>query len=270
MLPSILVSKTTFLSGFKESKTMRIKSTCNLLVAATAGALLMAAPAMAQQQGDWLFRIGGGYIATDTSNDNLVFEGAELDDFQIDVDDKLGLVFNLTYFLSPNWVIELLASAPFEHEIDGAGALASLGEIGDTKHLPPTLSLQYHFLPNRKIRPYVGAGLNYTLFFDDSVNDTLHGGVVATANGALGTDFSGGSTNLSIDDSFGLALQAGFDVDIATNWFLNFDVRYIQIGVDASLQTNTFDGAGNDVRLNSAIDVDIDPWVFSTAIGFRF
>ncbi|MDT8409613.1 MAG: OmpW family outer membrane protein [Wenzhouxiangellaceae bacterium] len=240
------------------------------LLAATALAAAMAAPAMAQEQGDWLFRVGAGYIATDTSNDDLVFEGNRLDNFRIDVDDQIGLVFDVTYFLSPHWGIELLASAPFEHDIDGEGALAGLNRIGETKHLPPTLSLQYHFLPNQTIRPYVGAGLNYTLFFDDSLNQRLHEGVVATANGALGTNFSGGKTSLDIDDSFGLGLQAGFDFDVTEKWFLNFNVRYIQIEVDADIRTRTFDPNGEAVRLDSNIDVDIDPWIFSSQVGFRF
>lgn len=248
---------------------MKTVSTRNLLAAAVLSAVA-AMPALAQEQGDWQFRIGLGYIAPDTSNDDLVFEGTTLDNFMIDVDDQLGVVFDLTYFLSPNWAVELLASTPFEHDIDGAGALGPLGKIGDTKHLPPTLSLQYHFSPNQTFRPYVGAGLNYTLFFDDSTNPGLHDGVVATANGALGTNFSGGSTNLSIDDSFGPALQAGFDVDVAENWFLNFNVRYIMIEADASLKTTTFDPSGLETVFRSNIDVDIDPFVFSTQIGFRF
>ncbi|MEX0916115.1 MAG: OmpW family outer membrane protein [Wenzhouxiangellaceae bacterium] len=240
------------------------------LLAASVLSLAAALPALAQERGDWQFRFGAGFIAPDTSNDNLVFEGTELDNFRIDVDDQIGFVFDLTYFLSPNWAVELLASAPFEHDIDGAGALGPLGKIGDTKHLPPTLSLQYHFNPNRSIRPYVGAGLNYTLFFDDSTNAGLHEGVVATANGALGTSFSGGDTNLSIDDSFGLGLQIGFDVDISENWFWNFNVRWLQITADADLKTTTFDPSGAETIFRSNIDVDIDPFVYSTQIGFRF
>ncbi|HMB38532.1 MAG TPA: OmpW family outer membrane protein [Wenzhouxiangellaceae bacterium] len=240
------------------------------LLAATVISVAAAMPAVAQEQGDWQLRFGLGYIATDTGNDDLVFEGTTLDTFNIDVNDQLGVVFDLTYFMSPNWAVELLASTPYEHEIDGAGALAGLGKIGDTKHLPPTLSLQYHFAPNQKFRPYVGAGLNYTLFFDDSTNAGLHEGVVATANGALGTNFSGGDTNLSIDDSFGAALQAGLDVDLSETWFLNFNVRYIMIDVDATLRTSTFDPAGAETVFTSTLDTDIDPFVVSTQLGFRF
>ena len=248
---------------------MKTVTTRNLLAAAVVS-VAAAMPAVAQDAGDWQFRVGLGYIATDTGNDDLVFEGTTLDTFNIDVDDQLGVVFDLTYFLSPNWGVELLASTPFEHDIDGAGALAGLNKIGDTKHLPPTLSLQYHFSPGQKFRPYVGAGLNYTLFFDDSTNARLHEGVVATANGALGTSFAGGDTNLSIDDSFGAAFQAGLDVDLTEKWFWNLNVRYIMIDVDATLRTSTFDPAGTEAVFISKLDTEIDPFVFSTQVGFRF
>ncbi|MFO7764390.1 MAG: OmpW family outer membrane protein [Wenzhouxiangellaceae bacterium] len=248
---------------------MKSVTTRNLLAAAVVS-VAAAVPAVAQEAGDWQLRFGAGYIDTDTGKDDLVFQGIVLDTFNIDVDDQIGAVFDLTYFLSPNWGIELLASTPFTHDIDGAGALAPLGKIGETKHLPPTLSLQYHFNPGQKFRPYVGAGLNYTLFFDDSTNQGLHDGVVGTANGALGTNFSGGETNLSIDDSFGAAFQVGLDVDVTEKWFWNFNVRYIMIDVDAELRTSTFDPDGNEQLFFSRLETEIDPLVYSTQIGFRF
>lgn len=240
------------------------------LVAAAVLASLTATPVMAQEAGDWLFRIGATYVAPNSSSSDLVFEGIALEDFRAEVDPQLGLGFNLTYFLSSNWGVELLASTPFDHEIDGDRALAGLGRIGSTKHLPPTLSLQYHFMPNSSFRPYVGAGLNYTLLFDEDTTQSLQDGIVATANGALGTSYSGGSTKLSIDDSYGIALQAGFDIDITESLFLNFDARWIDIDADAELRTTTFDTDGSTVIFNSAIDVEIDPWVLTTSVGFRF
>jgi outer membrane protein len=248
---------------------MKISNPRTLLAAAVV-ASSVTAPAMAQEAGDFLFRIGGTYVAPNTDSGNLVFEGTELAGFQADVDDQLGLGFNLTYFLSPNWGVELLAATPFDHEINGDQALTALGRLGSTKHLPPVLGLQYHFAPNQTFRPYVGAGINYTLFFDEDTTTSLHEGIVGTANGALGTAYSGGSTSLDIDGSFGLAFQAGFDVDITENWFFNVDARYIDIKADSSLRTTTFDTDGSSVIFNSTIDIDIDPWVFTTAVGFRF
>ena len=238
------------------------------LLAATLVLAPLAAPA--QSAGDWMFRIGPGYVSPNTSDEDLLFEGQPLDDFRIDIDDQAGLAFNLSWFASQNWAVELLASAWWDHEIDGAGALEPLGRLGSVKHLPPTLSLQYHFLPDRRIRPYLGAGLNYTLLFDEDTTSGLHEGIVATANGALGTAYAGGRTKLDIDNSFGVALQAGVDIEIAPDWFLNLDLRWIDIDADAELTTHTFDAGGAPVRLDSAIDVDIDPWVATAAIGFRF
>ncbi|MEM1080519.1 MAG: OmpW family outer membrane protein [Pseudomonadota bacterium] len=234
--------------------------------------IMLSASALAQEAGDWQFRVGIGVVAPNTSNDELFVSTADLGtipDARIDVDDGYAAVVNATYFFSSNWGLEILASSPFSHDVDGAGALEGLGTLGEVKHLPPTVSLQYHFRPNQKIRPYVGAGVNYTLFFDESTTDSLHEGIVATANGALGTNFSGGTTELSVDDSFGLAVQAGFDIELTDNWFVNFDLRWIDIAVDAELDTTTFDGE-TPVAINSAIDVDIDPWVFSGTVGFRF
>lgn len=239
-------------------------------VAAVVISAAMTLPAMAQEAGDWLFRIGGGYIAPDTSNDELVFEGTTLENFRADVGDGVSLIFNLTYFLSPNWGIELLASTPFKHDIDGEGALGPLGKLGRLYHLPPTLSLQYHFRPNQTIRPYVGVGLNYLLFFNDKVNQTTHEGIIATAGDALGRTFGGGSSSLDIDDSFGPAFQLGMDMQITETWFTNLDVRYILNGADADIKTTTADVAGPGVEFRSNFDLDIDPWVVSWAVGFRF
>ena len=259
---------------------MKSKTTCKL-IAAAALSMTVAAPVFAQEAGDWQFRVGLGVVAPDTSDDDLTVDVFQSDanpsgtvaGAQIDVDDGYSLVFNATYFFSSNWGLEILAATPFSHDVDGAGILEGVGELGDVKHLPPTVSLQYHFRPNQTIRPYVGAGLNYTIFFDEDTTDELHQTLVDTVNTRLGANFGGGSTSLNVDDSFGLALQAGFDIDLSENWFLNFDLRWIDIDVDAELRTTTFansDDTLDPTIVNSAVDVDIDPWVFSTTLGFRF
>jgi len=236
----------------------------------TAALALFSFNAMAQSQGDVLVRLGVGVVAPSGDSDNLVFNGLELEDYRIDVDDGTSAIFNLTYMTTDNLGVELLAAWPFDHAIEGEGVLAGLGKLGSTKHLPPTLSLQYHFRPGQTFRPYAGIGLNYTRFSDEQTTETLHQGLIGTSNAALGTDYSGGSTEMSIDDSFGVALQLGTDVALNEAWFLNFDLRWIDIEADAELRTNTVDGDGFDVGLTSRIKTDIDPWVFSTAIGLKF
>jgi len=226
--------------------------------------------AMAQTTSDFQVRVGGAWITPNTSNDNLVFEGTELENFRASVGNKAGLVFNGTWFATPNIGIELLAALPFEHKINGRGELGPLGRLGSTKHLPPTLSVQYHFLPYSELRPYVGAGLNYTIFSSESVADGVHDALIATANAATGGGFNGGDTKLSIKDSYGLSFQAGVDIHFTQRWFVNFDVRWIEIDADATLNSRTRNASGSDVTLRSKLDLSIDPWVYSATIGFRF
>jgi outer membrane protein len=134
------------------------------------------------------------------------------------------------------WGLELLAAVPFKHDID----LLDGTNVGSTKHLPPTLSLQYHFMPTEQFQPYVGVGINFTSFFDEKTTGVLEG------------------VNLDLGDSWGLAGQIGFDVLFNDDWFFNLDVRYIDIDTKARL-----DGV-------SIGKVEIDPWVVGGHIGYRF
>ncbi len=224
-----------------------------LRTAATFGLVgLFSANVMAAEAGDWLVRVGLGHVKPDTSSGNLVVAGDELVGARIDVGSNTRPIINLTYMATDHIGLELLAAWPFEHDIQGAGILGGAGKLGETKHLPPTLSLQYHLMPGAALRPYVGIGLNYTTFFSSKATPTL--------DGALG-----GPSSLSIKDSFGLALQLGADFNLTDTLFLNFDLRYIQIEADARIRTQTADG-----EVRSRIKADIDPLVFSAAVGFRF
>ncbi len=232
--------------------------------------VLTAGNVAAQSQGDWLVRAGVGFINTDVDSGDLVFEGIPLEGYQVDVNNNVRPIVNFTWMATDNVGIELLGAAPFRHGIDGDGALEGLGRLGNTKHLPPVLSVQWHFMPGNTLRPYAGLGLNYTYFFDESATDTLHQGIIGTANAATGSDYAGGSSDLSISNSAGIALQLGLDVALENDWFINFDVRWIDIEADARITSNTFDGAGQPVTLNSRVKADLDPWVFSAGVGFRF
>ncbi len=208
---------------------MSSKMVKSALAVALAGGLVAGA-AQAYEAGDWLVRAGiwGVY----PKSDNLSL-GPNAD---INVDDGYSLGFNITYMATPNIGIELLGAWPFSHDITLTGA----GTIGETKHLPPTISVQYHFMPESNFRPYVGVGLNYTFFFDEDTKGALSG------------------ADLKLDDSWGVAGQIGMDIDVAPNWFMNVDVRYISIESDASL---------NGVGIGT---VEIDPWIVGLNIGTRF
>lgn len=143
---------------------------------------------------------------------------------------------DITYFFTPNIAAELIAAtSPHDMSVDLAGG-GSL-DLGDVWVLPPTLLLQYHFMPDGDFRPYVGAGVNYTHLYN--ADDTP-------------------TTSVTYEGGWGWALQAGVDVPIGGNWAWNLDVKKIFVNVDATV--------------NSAVtaDVDLDPWVIGTGIGYRF
>ena len=118
-----------------------------------------------------------------------------------------------------------------------------------TRVLPPTLLAQYHFAPNATIRPYIGAGVNFTLFYDEDATDGFE-----TA--------AGGESNVDLDESVGLAGQVGLDIG-SGDWFFNIDVKYIQMDTTATITTP---GALGTVD----VDVDINPWVLGIGFGKRF
>jgi len=192
--------------------------------------------AQAIQAGDMFMRVTATQV--DPSGSSGDFSGAP--GVTPEADESTTLGFTFVYMMSNNLGIELLASLPFEHDITAGGT-----EIASTKQLPPTVSIQYYFNPAEKFRPYVGAGLNYTIFFNDNIN--------ADVAADLGI-----SSDLELDNSFGLAVQAGFDYDINEKWFVNADIRYINIETTA---TNSDVGSA---------DVDINPTVISLGVGYKF
>src|SRR5690606_18825332 len=140
---------------------------CRVSVTALAAATVFAAaPAAAHEAGDWLVKVGVTHIKPKSDNGKVID-----DSVGIDVGSSTRPSFSLTYMATKNVGVELLGAFPFKHDIDAAG----LGNIGSTRHLPPTLSLQWHFLPDSKVQPYVGVGVNYTTFFRTrSVLGDLH------------------------------------------------------------------------------------------------
>ncbi len=184
---------------------------------------LMATTAFAEQ-GDWLFRVGAHSVMPKSDNHDVV-----------EVDDATMLTFNATYFFQNNWAVEVLAALPFEHDIELVGG----GRVASTKHLPPTVSAQYHFRPDARTRPYVGLGVNITEFFEEDTTGALAG------------------ADLELDRSVGLAAQIGIDVDITDTVFFNAEVRYFDIETDADL---------NSASLGT---VEIDPWAVGINLGVR-
>ena len=196
-----------------------------VLAAGIALGLGFSGTAAAFEPGDWLVRVGASYVSPASDNHEAV-----------SVQSATSATINFSYMMTDCWALELLAAYPFKHDLE----LLDGTKIGSTRHLPPTLSLQYHFRPTEKLQPYLGFGVNYTSFFDEKTTGPLAG------------------TDLNLGDSWGLAGQAGFDILLSDNVFLNLDVRYIDIDTKARL---------DDVSLGK---VEVDPWVVGGHIGFRF
>ncbi|MCZ4322136.1 Outer membrane protein W [Pseudomonas sp. 8BK] len=217
-------------------------------------ALAIAAPlAHAHQAGDIIVRAGAITVDPQESSSDI-WVGALGTDVAgtkatLDSDTQLGL--NFAYMLTNNIGIELLAATPFSHNVGVKGmpgGFAGLnGKLGELKHLPPTLSVVYYPLDaSSAFQPYVGAGINYTWFFDTKLSSE-----------AEGKGFSG----LDMKDSWGLAAQVGMDYMLTDNIMLNAQVRYIDIET-----TGTTHILGDKVK----VDVDVDPFVYMVGLGYKF
>ena len=206
----------------------------------------------AYEEGDWIVRVGAVTVAPNESSDNIVLptdpvtvlKGASVGD-----DTQLGLIG--AYMLTNTVGIELLASTPFEHDISVRGTSI---DAGTTKQLPPTLSLQWYPRGGQDgWQPYLGMGVNYTIFFDEEVDPDLEN--------ALGALLGASTVDLELDDSIGISAQAGVDFPLSENFSLNLGVWYIDLGTTATIKTDV-----GRVKF----DVDIDPWVYNVGIAYRF
>lgn len=181
------------------------------------------------QESPWLVRVRAVHINPADKSDPVGGVGAS---DRLTVSSKTIPEVDISYFFTPNWAAELILTYPQKHDVylDGKS-------IGTFKHLPPTLTLQYHFTPQSSFSPYVGAGINYTRISN-----------VDLLNGAATLD----------NNSFGLALQAGIDYKIDRHWLVNFDIKKVQIRSDV----NTAAGKISNVQ--------VDPWLIGVGVGYRF
>lgn len=176
---------------------------------------------------------------------------------QLVAEDKVFPEVDFTYFITKNLAAELILTYPQRHDLQFAGV-----DIGSVKHLPPTLTLQYHFLPDGTIRPYVGAGVNYTRFMSPKINAQPALAKLGV-NGGQGVD-----APIDLDrNSFGFALQVGTDVKVTDNWFVNLDAKYVRIKAD---NVHITGGPLAGTNLEKVTDLGVNPWLFSVGVGYRF
>lgn len=233
---------------------MKLQSTKTPIARVIAGTtVLFLSPILAAHEaGDMIVRLGAAMVEPDESS-SLVTTAATgaLAGTSVGVGNNTQLGINFVYMVTDAVAVEVLAATPFKHDLTVSG-LAQYGfqttDLGDTKHLPPTVSALYYFgSSDSTVRPYLGGGLNYTTFFSQSLSSQARTELAATS--------------LDIDDSFGLSLRAGFDWQLNEKWLLNASVWNIDIDADAS-----FDSALG--RVNAT--VDIDPWVYMVSLGYKF
>ncbi|MBW8365500.1 MAG: outer membrane beta-barrel protein [Rhizobium sp.] len=183
-------------------------------------ALVAALPTSALAE-NWMMRVRAIDIVPDVKSSGLA---------GLDVSDEVVPEVDFTYFVTPNIGMELILGTA-RHEVTLNGA--SLGKLN---HLPPTLTVQYHFNPTPTIKPYVGAGVNYTRFYNVDLAPGLSVG----------------------KNSFGGALQAGVDIAVTKNGYINLDVKKIWIDTDVK---------SGGVKLTN---LEINPVVWGIGYGFRF
>lgn len=201
----------------------------------TAGMIVLpvTSSASADELSPWQVRVRGIAVVPDESAKITVIGG----DASIDTDYVPEL--DISYFFTENIALELIL-ATTKHNAVAVGTALGDVPLGSVHLLPPTLTLQYHFNLGNGVKPYVGAGINYTFFFDAN-----------PAGGAV--------TGLAFDNGVGIALQAGVDIAINEHWMFNIDLKKLWLNTDASINGGAIEA-----------DIDVDPWILGTGFGYRF
>lgn len=195
-------------------------------------AALQFSPAVsaADDKSPWLVRVRAVDVVPDESSSTSI--GGS-----VTVGDRIVPELDISYFWTDHFATELIL-ATNSHNIGANGTALGDLDLGNVSLLPPTFLAQYHFNPDGQLRPYIGAGINYTFFYDADAGDV---------------------NSISYEDGFGYALQAGIDIGLNDNWALNADIKKLFLNTDASIN----DGA-------VTADVDLDPWIFGFGLAYRF
>jgi outer membrane protein len=206
------------------------------LAASAQGLLDMNAPLIGKEAGAFMIRARAiGVIPENNSSRISVIGG------HVDATAQAAPEFDFSYFLTDNIALELIA-ATTRHDVKAKGTAVGDIDVGSVWALPPTLTLQYHFLPHSRFSPYVGAGVNVTFWYGAS-----------PANPPV--------THFSVGTGIGPAIQAGIDYNISGHWFANVDVKQIFLNTNAHV-----DALGTTVKAHTALD----PLVVGMGIGYRF
>ena len=186
------------------------------------------------EKSPWQIRVRGLGVITE---DNGSVDGVSGSD--LSYSDTVIPELDITYYFTDNIAAELILGTTWAN-VDGEGALDGV-DVGDTWILPPTLTLQYHFTNFGQFKPYIGAGVNYTIFYNQDGNDMA---------------------DLDIENTFGAALQVGFDYMIDDHWGVNLDVKKLFLEPDFDVTTKT------GVKLSGT--AELNPWLVGGGVTYRF
>ncbi|MER9151811.1 OmpW family protein [Mesorhizobium opportunistum] len=153
--------------------------------------------------------------------------------------DTVTPELDISYFFTDNIAAELILGTTYAN-IEGHGTIGGLGDVGKVWLLPPTLTLQYHFTDLGAFKPYVGAGVNYTIFYNQD---------------------AGSADALMVKNTFGTALQVGFDYMVDQHWGFNFDVKKLFLKPDFEVTVNGAKQTGK---------AELDPWLIGAGVTYRF
>jgi outer membrane protein len=230
--------------------------------------------ALAYEAGDIVIRGGVAAVNPNETSSIINIETLSLGNagnakVSLDTERQLGLT--ASYMVTNNLGLELLAASPFTHNILGDGTLNGVGKLGKTKHLPPTLNLNYYLNDEQsKFQPYVGLGINYTIFFDTSASPALDNtatiNTLANLTGNV-TDAitSASNTDIELDNSVGVAFQLGFDYQLTD--CLSINAAYWKIDIDTVAKITTDTNLG---QVTANVDLDIDPSVVMVGLAYKF
>ena len=227
-----------------------------------AAAVMAVAPAaQAFEAGDFVLRAGAVHVAPDDSSDSITVGGAPLlgagVDSKVSVDSNTQLGLRATYMVTNHLGLGVLGATPFKHNINGGGDLPGDLKLGETKHLPPTLTLQYFPMASSSaFQPYAGVGVNYTVFFEEKTSSNLD------------TALNVASSELELDDSVGVAVEVGMDYMLSENFGLNAAIWWADINTDA--RVDVFDANGTKLAETDEFEVEIDPMVYMVGFTYKF
>ncbi|MBU1425654.1 MAG: outer membrane beta-barrel protein [Gammaproteobacteria bacterium] len=219
-----------------------------LKIATIAIAMSAATSAAALDLQNWSVKLGVNKITPKVQSSDMT--APSLPGTKVDVGSNTQPIFAFAYAYDSNLSAELVLGTPYKHDVYGAGSIDGVGKTGTVKSMPPTIFGQYHFLEEQaRLRPYVGLGLTYAYFYDETGSAALT---------ALTNTGSPTATTFSVDSAWGLSTQAGLIYNLDEKWFSDLVV------VKTFLKTTAHFSTGQTV------DMRLDPLAVSLSLGYRF